>query len=300
MADDRKRWIGARTRRVNLGGRDVIAEGLSDHVWTDFYHRALTASWPVFFAGSLSIFLLLNLLFAGLYLLGDHPVSNTQTGGLIDLFFFSVETLATVGYGDMHPQTYFGHSIATAEIFIGMTLIAVMTGLIFARFSRPQARFLFARKVVVGQLDGSRALMIRLANARGNTISGANARLWLLVTEFTGEGQRYRRFRELVLERNENPIFALSWTLFHKIDAASPLANADAASLAAQDSLLLLTVSGHDEQSTQELKARMTYRHGDIAWQHRYEDMVTLDEGRTRIDFTKMHDVVPDAGAAKT
>ena len=299
MADGKKRWIGAPMRRVNLGGRDIVTEGLSDHVWTDFYHRASTASWPLFFAGSLSIFLVLNLLFACVYALGDHPISNTATGSLIDLFFFSVETLATVGYGDMHPQTYYAHTVATAEIFIGMTLIAVMTGLIFARFSRPQARFLFARKVVIGQHDGSPTLMIRLANARGNTISGATARLWLLVTEISAEGGRFRRFRELNLERSENPVFALSWTLFHRIDDASPLANADADSLAAQESLLLLTVSGHDDQSTQELKARSTYAHTDIAWRHRYEDMVTLNEGRTRIDFTKMHDVVPDGVAPK-
>lgn len=294
MAAGNKRWIGVRTRRVNLGGRDIITEGLRDRAWMDFYHRAMTASWWMFFAGTLGTFMALNLLFAGLYSLGDRPVSNTSPGSLLDLFFFSVETLATVGYGDMHPQTFYAHVVSTTEIFVGMTLIAVMTGLIFARFSRPQARFLFAQKVVVGQQDGAPTLMIRLANARGNTISGANARLWLLVTEFTHEGQRFRRFRELTLERNENPIFALSWTIFHKIDAESPLANADAASLEAQDSLLLLTVTGHDEQSTQELKARMTYLHGDIAWDHRYEDMVTLEQGRTRIDFTKMHEVVPE------
>ncbi len=299
MVDSRKRWLGARTRRVSLGGREIVTEGLTTRAWSDFYHRAMTASWRVFFAGTLSVFLGLNLLFATLYWLGDGPVSNTRPGNLLDLFFFSVETLATVGYGDMHPRTLYGHTIATAEIFIGMTLIAVMTGLIFARFSRPQARFLFARKIVVGWLDGGPALMMRLANARGNTIMGANARLWLLVTEQTAEGVRYRRFTELTLERSENPIFALSWTIFHKIGDDSPLAGVDAERLAAQDSLLLLTVTGYDDQSTQELKARMTYTHGDIAWRHRYVDMVTLDQGRTHIDFTKIHDIMPEgAGPA--
>jgi len=294
MAQGDKRWIGARRRRVTLGGRDVITEGLSDHVWTDFYHRAMTTSWPVFFASSLSVFLTLNLVFACIYWLGATPVSNARPGNLADLFFFSVETLATVGYGDMHPQSLYAHVVATAEIFIGMTLIAVMTGLIFARFSRPQARFLFARKIVIGTLDSAPALMVRLANARGNTVTEAYARLWLLVTERTAEGGRYRRFRELTLERSENPIFALSWTIFHKIDATSPLAGASADSLAAQDSLLLLTVTGYDDQSTQDLKARMTYSHADIAWRHRYRDMVTLNHGNTHIDFTRMHDVVPD------
>ncbi len=294
MADGRKRWLGARIRRISLGGREIVTQGLTTQAWSDFHHRAMTASWRVFFASTLSIFLGLNLLFAIFYWLGDSPVSNARAGNLLDLFFFSVETLATVGYGNMYPQTFYGHIIATVEIFIGMTLIAVMTGLIFARFSRPQARFLFAQKVVIGTIDGGPALMLRLANARGNTITGANARLWLLVTEQTAEGVRYRRFSELKLERSENPIFALSWTIFHKIDAQSPLFGADAEGLAAQDLLLLLTVTGYDDQSTQELKARMTYAHGDIAWRHRYVDMVTLDQGRTHIDFTKMHDVVPE------
>ena len=298
MADDDKRWTGARTRRVRLSGREIITEGLGESSWTDLHHRAMTVGWPLFVASGLCVFLLLNLFFAGLYALGDRAVSNATPGSLVDLFFFSVETLATVGYGDMHPQTLYGHIVSTAEIFTGMTLIAVMAGMIFSRFSRPHARLLFAKRAVVGRHNGTPALLIRVANARQNTISGATARVWLLSSDRTTEGRTYRGFRELKLLRHENPIFALSWTIIHLIDETSPLAHETAESLAAQDAALLLTVTGHDEQSTQELKARNSYDHSEIVWHHHYRDMVSRVDGHTRIDFNKMHDVLPEDGGS--
>ena len=141
----------------------------------------------------------------------------------MSLFYFSIETLATVGYGDMHPQTNYGHLVATIEIFTGMCLLAVMTGLIFARFSRPRARFIFAEHPVVTVQQGEPTLMIRVANARNNTISQATARLWLFRLERMAEGHQLRRYHELKLDRSEHPMFSLSWTLFHAIDETSPL-----------------------------------------------------------------------------
>jgi inward rectifier potassium channel len=113
----------------------------------------------------------------------------------------AIETLATVGYGDMHPQSNYGHLIATTEIFTGMCFLAVMTGLIFARFSRPRARFVFAKSPVITRHEGRQTLMIRMANARHNAISRANARLWIMRAERTKEGDQPRRFYELTLDR---------------------------------------------------------------------------------------------------
>src|SRR5581483_4436568 len=135
---------------------------------------------------------------------GNNPIANAVPGRFLDLLYFSIETLATVGYGDMHPQTDYGHLVATVEIFTGMSFLAVMTGLVFARFSRPRARFVFARNPIVGQHEGLPTLMIRVANARHNTISGAIARLWLIRAQTTPEGQIFRRYHELDLQRNEN------------------------------------------------------------------------------------------------
>ena len=149
----------------------------------------------------------------------------------------------------MHPQTNYGHVVATVEIFTGMCFLAVMTGLVFARFSRPRARFVFASPVVIGRHEGQQALMVRAANARRDTISRASARLWLVRLERTREGDELRRFYELTLDRSEHPMFVLSWMLSHVIDEASPLHGATAADLADTDTLLVLNVGGVDDSS---------------------------------------------------
>src|SRR5215813_15612549 len=145
----------------------------------------MTVHWPVFFGSAAALFVTLNAIFAFLYWLGHEPIANAEGNGPLAYFYFSIETLATVGYGDMHPQTNYGHLIATVEIFTGMSFLAVMFGLIFSRFSRPRARFIFAKHPVVTVHEGRPTLMIRIANERNNTISQAMARLWLIRLETT-------------------------------------------------------------------------------------------------------------------
>src|ERR1700757_243817 len=185
-----------KSKRITLGGREIETLGLPGAFWTDLYYRSMTVSWPSFFAVAAVIFLVLNGAFALIYSFGDQPIANAAPQRFLDLMYFSIETLATVGYGDMHPQTDYGHLIATIEIFTGMTFLAVMTGLIFARFSRPRARFVFANCAVVSSRDGRRTLMVRAANARHNAISRATARLWLVRVERQKEGDQLRRFYE--------------------------------------------------------------------------------------------------------
>jgi inward rectifier potassium channel len=285
-----------RLRRVTIGRLEVETRGLYTGFWTDLYHRAMTVYWPAFFGSAAAIFLALNAVFALLYWLGDKPIANVADNLPLplSLFYFSIETLATVGYGDMHPQTNYGHLVATVEIFTGMSFLAVMTGLIFARFSRPRARFVFARHPVVAVRQGQKTLMIRIANARHNTISQATARLWLIREETTKEGDSIRRFYELILDRNEHPMFSLSWTLFHAIDETSPLYRLDHDELAAAEAALILNVSGVDDNSAQRLYARKLYSEENIRWQHRYVD-ITSDspEGRLILDYTKFHEVTP-------
>src|SRR3954466_3711586 len=213
----------ARARIVRLGSREIIAEGLQPNFWADISHRCMTASWPAFIAGAAQIFLAFNAAFALLYWIGGQPISNVPGGDYIDYFYFSIETLSTAGYGDMHPQTHYGHFVATIELFTGIFSMSLMTGLIFARFSRPQARLLFAQHPVISNHEGRPTLMIRLANERQNLIGNATAKLWMFKNIVTREGMPFRRFTELPLLRNEMPALALSWTLHHVIDEASPL-----------------------------------------------------------------------------
>ena len=178
----------------------------------------MTASWPAFIAGAALVFFVFNAVFALLYWIGDQPIANVPGGAYIDYLYFSIETLSTAGYGDMHPQTHYGHFIATVELFTGIFSMSLMTGLIFARFSRPNARLLFANNPVISSHEGQPTLMVRFANERHNIIGNATARLWMFKNVVTAEGHRIRRFDELPLLRNESPALALSWTLFHVLD----------------------------------------------------------------------------------
>jgi len=182
----------------------------------------MTVYWPVFFGTAAAIFAVLNAGFAFLYWLGKDPVANVVGNEPSGLFYFSIETLATVGYGGMHPQTNYGHMIAIVEIFTGMCFLAVLTGLIFARFSRPRVRFIFADHPVDTVHQGQPTLMIRIANARNNTIASDGA----TVAVSRGDHPRrleFRRYHELLLDRHEHPTFTLSWSVFHTIDETSPL-----------------------------------------------------------------------------
>jgi inward rectifier potassium channel len=279
-----------RARVVQLGGREIITEGLHLNFWADISHRCLTASWPAFIGGAALVFIAFNAVFAVLYWFGDQPISNVPDRAYIDYLYFSIETLSTAGYGDMHPQTHYGHFIATVELFTGIFSMSLMTGLVFARFSRPNARLLFADNPVISNHEGKPTLMVRLANERHNIISNATARLWLFRNIVSLEGQSIRRFYELPLVRNESPALALSWTLFHVIDEQSPLYGLDAGDLEASNVSLVLVVSGYDVVAAQTVHARKSYDYSDIRFGHRYADILgNAEDGRLRIDYGKFH-----------
>jgi inward rectifier potassium channel len=297
LAKARKTRNERKSHLVTIGQRQIETHGLSTGFWSDLYHRSMTVYWPVFFGSAAFIFVLLNTVYAFLYWLGDTPIANISPDLPVplSLFYFSIETLATVGYGDMHPQTNYGHIIATIEIFTGMSFLAVMTGLIFARFSRPKARVVFADHPVVTTYQGKPTLMIRIANARHNTISQATAQLWLFRLEHTKEREEFRRYYELKLDRREHPMFSLSWTLLHVIDETSAFHGMNADTFAAAEGALVLNVSGVDDNSAQRLYARKIYSRPDIRWQHRYRDITSLSEkGRLVLDYNKFHDVIAE------
>ena len=286
-------------RTFKLGDRVFVTEGLDYHLFSDIYHRAMTASWPRFLAGAFATFLALNVFFAVLYSFGDSPVANAPSGLTPQLFYFSIETLATVGYGDMHPQTHYGHLVASVEIFTGMVLIAMMTGMIFARFSKPQARLVFTSSLVVTLHEDAPTLMVRVANARHNAITDAHAKLWMTRAERSPEGVTTRRFQELALTRSENPLFALSWTLYHPLDAQSPLHGLSQADFEAGQMTFILSIGGHDTSFAQEVRARSTYGFADVRWNQRYLDILHTDEdGVVHVNHAIFHDTVPDGRGA--
>jgi inward rectifier potassium channel len=283
----------SKLQTIRLGNREVIAEGLRLSFWADISHRCMTASWPAFIGGAALVFVVFNAVFAVFYWIGNQPIANVAGGAYIDYLYFSIETLSTAGYGDMHPQTHYGHFIAAVELFTGIFSMSLMTGLIFARFSRPNARLLFADHPVISNHDGKPTLMVRFANERHNIIGNATARLWLLRNEVSPEGRSIRRFYELPLERSEHPALALSWTLFHVLDEKSPLYGLDAAGFEASEVSLVVVVSGYDVVAAQTVHARKSYDHSDIRFGQRYADILdTSEDGRIRIDYGKFHETL--------
>jgi len=281
------------SRIVRLGGREIITEGGRLSFWADISHRCMTASWPAFIGGAVLVFVVFNAIFALFYWIGDQPIANVAGGAYIDYLYFSIETLSTAGYGDMHPQTHYGHFVSAVELFTGIFSMSLMTGLIFARFSRPNARLLFAEHPVISDHEGQPTLMIRFANERHNVIGNATARLWLLRDEVSREGGTSRRFYELPLLRNEHPVLALSWTLYHVLSADSPLYGLDANDLAASSVSLVVVVSGYDVVAAQIVHARKSYDHSDIRFGHRYADILgTAEDGRLRIDYSRFHETI--------
>jgi inward rectifier potassium channel len=284
----------AAPRLIRLGSRNVLTQGLSREIFLDLYHYFMTVSWPRLFATIAVFFLVFDLLFECLFHLVPGCIANLNPPGFLGDFFFSVETLATVGYGDMHPQTLYGHVLAMFEIFVGLMMLAIITGIMFARFSRPRARFLFSRSAVVRPIDGKVTLMFRTANARQNVVQEASAALRMLRDEVTQEGFRIRRILDLPLVRSQHPVFSLGWTIMHIIDETSPLARESVQSLEAGAVTFILTLGGTDETTGQYLMAREEYASRSIHWNAAFRDVLeSTDDGTLHIDYGKFHEVEP-------
>jgi inward rectifier potassium channel len=279
------------------GAFELNKKGASRYDWRDPYHVMVTLTWPWFFAALVLADLLINLVFALLYMIEPGSVAKARPGDFGDHFFFSLETLATVGYGEMAPATLYGHIISATEILCGMALIAIMTGLTFVRFSRPQAKFLFADTAVITPFNGRRTLMIRIGNGRVTTMTDAVARLGVLLSERTQEGQFYRRIHDLKLLRHRLPLFGLTWTLMHEIDEDSPLHGCDAAWIATAEARLFMSVEARDQALMARVSDIRDYGPEAIRFGVRYADAVTSQGGRTFADLTLISATEPDSAS---
>jgi inward rectifier potassium channel len=273
----------------------IRAIGLQRAPHKDLYHFVLAQSWPRFFLLTGVMFVLTNLAFATLYWLSPGSVSNTRHGSFEDAFYFSVQTLATIGYGGMTPVTRYAHVVVTFEAFVGVLAVALITGITFTRFSRPSARVLFSSKAVISVRDGVPHLMFRMANWRRNRVVEARVAVVLLLTERTREGEMMRRQIDLPLVRDRTGVFFLTWTALHRIDAASPFHGPDALErLRAQGGELFVALTGLDETIGQTIHARYSYKLEDLVMNARFADVMSDDPDGTRvIDFRRFHDVIP-------
>lgn len=280
---------------LKIGPLDVTKVGVSRVDWGDPYHTALTASWPAFGLAVLVLYAAINVLFASLYAAAPGSIGNARPGSTLDGFFFSIETLATVGYGQMYPATIYGHVISAAEIMSGMAFTAIVTGLIFVRFSRCRAKVLYADHVVITPYNGLPTLMIRIGNGRMSLLTDLNVRVSALIGENSSEGHRIRRVNDLALTRSNVPMFALTMTMMHKIDETSPLYGHTAHSLAGGHVRLFVSVSAQDSAINATVHDIKTYMAHHVRFGMKYADAVTVDhDGRTMADLTRISLLEPD------
>ena len=258
------------------------------------YYLLLTIPWSGFLLLMALSYVAINVIFAIAYLAGGDCIENATPGSLGDAFFFSVQTLTSIGYGSMYPTTTYADIVVTTEALIGITGIALMTGLAFTKFSQPTARVLFSQVATISNYNGIPTLMLRAANQRRNQIIKAEMRIYLMRDEVSIEGEYMRRFYLLKLLRNQTPRFTLSWTIMHQIDESSPLWGATAESLAQTKAMLVVSLSGIDETVAQPIHAPYSYAATDILWGHRFSEIIhQTPEGHHFIDFTHFNDTKP-------
>lgn len=246
--------------------------------------------WPAFVGTVVLVFLMLNLLFGILYAIIPGSLANAEPGSLADAFFFSVDTLATVGYGNMYPASRIGHAIASVEILLGLFFAATVTGLIFARFSRPKKGLMFSKYAVVGRFEGQPALIVRVAWTRSYPLIDATAQLSWLETAQMIDGKRFRRLCELELVRSHNPMIGLGWTLIHVLPTDSRILNTIESG---ERVMLTASVSGTDMLLATPSLTLQRYGRGEIRTNHEFVEMISEDEEGLRLDLTRLHQVQP-------
>lgn len=296
--------VVSRTSRQRLLNRDgsfnVMRSGLGYLDSLAPYHQLLTISWTGFLSLVAAVYLVLNLVFAVAYVLCGPdalmgPGAEMLGGRIGRAFFFSVQTFATIGYGQIGPNGLTANLVVTVEALVGMIYQALATGLLFARFARPTASILFSRQAVVAPYGDGSALMFRIANRRRNEIIQLEAQVLASAMETDDRGNPVRRYSLLSLERNRVTFFPLSWTIVHPIDRSSPLAGKTPEELERTQTEILVLLSGIDETFEQTVHARSSYRSDEIVWNARFRSMfLTAGSGsRVSVDVTRIHETEP-------
>jgi len=267
--------------------------------FNDLYHGLLTIGRLRFGLTILSVYLGVNALFALAYLV-IGGVDNMAAESFSDAFFFSVQTMATIGYGRMVPLSVAANSLVTVEAGLGLFGMAVAASLMFSRFTRAKAGVRFSTDVVITKFDGKPTLMFRLANERAAHINEAHIFMVVARQHTTREGQTYRRLEDLEPTRSFSPVFELSWTVMHVIDEASPLFGCTPEVLAQSETSITVVFSGHHEGLQQQVHARHTYLEEQILWDHRFADLISRDDkGIVTIDYSQFDEVIPVPAAER-
>lgn len=279
------------SRRASL---HVERVGLRRAFLNDLYHQFVTASWTQLFLSLSMLFMASNMLFAIAYLMGGDCIRGARPGSFLDAFFFSVQTMATIGYGAMAPSTTYANALATLQAFVGLVGTALSTGLVFAKFAVPTAKIEFSEVAVVHPYDGVPALVFRMANERGNLLVAPSLSAVMEVTQRSPSGRKLRRYHDLQLTRAKMPVFAFTWTAIHLLDKTSPLYGMNLHDLEHADARIYVAITAIEEDLVQTVHARYTYTPGDLVWGARFVDIVErLGDDVVRVDYTRLHEIEP-------
>jgi inward rectifier potassium channel len=289
----------SRQRLLNRDGSfNVVRAGLGFFESFAPSHLLLTMSWTGFLTAVVVTYFALNVVFAAAYLACGAgalagPGAEAMGGPFAQAFFFSVETFATIGYGQIAPIGTAANAIVTIEALVGLMYQALATGLLFARFTRPTAAVIFSHHAVIAPYNDGEALMFRIVNRLRNEIIQLEAQVLFSAMAPDGRGGVSRRYTPLALERNKVVFFPLSWTVVHPIDSASPLSGQTRQSIEQAHGEILVLLSGIDEALEQTVHARSSYRADEIVWNARFQSMfLELDqESRVAVDISRVHDI---------
>lgn len=272
-------------------GIEFIKINAATREWRDTYNWIVALTWPRFALFAICVFLVLNLIFASAYRFGGHCIGELPPDSFSEAFFFSVETLATVGYGHMYPISPFGHIVVTLELMTGMLWTAVTTGLIFVRFSRPTARVVFSNSIVIAPFEGKPTLMIRVANLRHHSMADALFRVMYHRDEPSLEGDVIRRFYPLKLTFDRLISFPAALTLRHVIDESSPLYGATMEDFQTSDSRFMTSVACVDTVIQSQVQSQQGYHWSDVRFGERFAEVYTESaEGHLIVDYGRLHE----------
>lgn len=258
----------------------------------DAYHFLRTAPWQRILALFAAFFLLSNAVFALAFWLSGAEVTNAH--GFLDFYWFSVQSMATIGYGVLAPVDHLANALVTVEAFFGILLTALATGIVFARFSTPAPRVVFSKAAIIAEHDGVRSLLFRMANERTTAIVEATVRLYMTRDEQLANGERFRRVYDLPLVRNTSPVFSLSFLCVHRIDETSPLHKKTAVDLRESSANFVVTFTGIDDGLASTVHTRYLWSWTDVVYDQRFRDvLVTEPDGKRYLDLVPFHDTEP-------
>jgi inward rectifier potassium channel len=289
----------SRKRLLNRDGTfNVRREGLGTWEALSAYHFFLTIGWPRFLAYVAGSYVVLNALFAFAFV-GCGPgaltgfTNETAVERFTHAFFFSVHTLATIGYGNIVPVTFAANALVAFESLVGLLGFAIVAGIMFSRFARPRAEIAFSHYAVIAPYRDKTALMFRIVNKRRNEIVEMTAKVLLARQRLDGVSVTDREFIPLKLERDRVVFFPLSWTIVHPIDESSPLLGCSAGELRARDAELLILLNGFDETFSQTVHTRSSYKVDEVIWGATFRSMFNPpdDDGTIAVDIRKLDDI---------